>query len=41
MNEINETFAKPAQSYFIGTFGFEGLNDEVYRNWRNDPIYDS
>ena len=41
LDETFDTFAMTDQSYFIGTFGFEEPNDAIYRNWRNDAVYNS
>ena len=41
LDETFDTFALTNQSYFIGTFGFEDPNDAIYRNWRNDAVYNS
>ena len=41
LDETFDTFAMTDQSYFIGTFGFEEPKDAIYRNWRNDAVYNS
>ena len=41
LDETFDTYSLTDQSYFIGNFGFEEPNDAIYRNWRNDAVYNS
>ena len=41
MKEMTEAFLLENQEYFIGIFAFESPNNRIYRNWRNDPVFDS
>ena len=41
MLEIHEQFSLNEEQYFIGLFGFNRLGNSVYRNWREDDVFDS
>lgn len=41
INEVNQTFAMPGQTYFVGTFSFHKANGAIYRNWNDLTVYNS
>ena len=41
MNQVENYFGKINQKYFIGLHGIKEPENEVYRNWRNDWMFES